>query len=70
MNEDQARQRFLVLNLVRLSGAVLAAVGLTVIAGKLDLPIASGYILFAVGLFEALFMPAILARKWKSPPDG
>ncbi len=69
MSEDQARARFITLGVVRLSGAVMAAFGLTVIAGKLAMPIEAGYLLFALGLFEALFMPAILARKWKSPPN-
>ena len=68
MNEDQARGRFIVLNVVRLTGAIMAAVGLTTVAGKLPLPVEVGYGLFAFGLFEALFMPAILARNWKSPP--
>lgn len=69
MNEDQARGRFIVLQVVRLSGAAMAVAGLLVIAGKLDLPIEAGYGLFAVGLFETLLMPGILAQKWKSPPN-
>jgi hypothetical protein len=70
MSEDEtaARQRFMVINAVRVSGVALALFGLAVIAGKFDLGREIGAFLFIVGLFEALFMPAILARRWKSPP--
>jgi hypothetical protein len=69
MNDDTARGRFVLLSTVRLSGAILAALGLAVIAGRLDfMPREGGYAFFAVGLFEVLFLPAILARRWKSPP--
>lgn len=69
MNEaDQlARQRLIVMNVVRLSGIALAFVGLATIAGKIDLGREIGAFLFIFGLFEALFMPAVLARRWKSP---
>lgn len=71
MNEedDVARGRFIALSVVRLTGAILAALGLAIVGGTFDLPAPVGYALFAVGLFEALFLPAILARKWKSPPE-
>lgn len=70
MNEaDQlARQRLIVMNVVRLSGIVLTFVGLAGIAEKLSIGREIGAFLFIFGLFEALFMPAILARRWKSPP--
>ncbi|MGH6787983.1 MAG: hypothetical protein ACREBO_14235 [Novosphingobium sp.] len=68
MNEDPAKARFMVLNLVRLTGAVIAGAGLAIVGGKLAAPTELGYALFAFGLFETLFMPAILARKWQSPP--
>jgi hypothetical protein len=69
MNEaDQlARQRLIVMNVVRLSGIGLALLGLAIIAGKIDLGREIGAFLFIFGLFEALFMPAFLARRWKSP---
>jgi hypothetical protein len=70
MNEaDQlARQRLLVMNAVRLSGVGLALLGLAIIAGKIDLGREIGAFLFIFGLFEALFMPMVLAKRWKSPP--
>jgi hypothetical protein len=69
MNEDLAKQRFMVLNLIRISGVVMALFGLLVMVGKIDiLPVWSGYILFVVGMIEMLIVPPILARSWKSPP--
>ena len=70
MNEADrlARQRLIVMNVVRLSGIVLAFIGLAAIAGKIDLGREIGAFLFIIGMFEALFMPAFLARRWKSPP--
>ena len=68
MTEDQARQRFIVLNLVRLTGLFAALFGLAIIAGKLDLPRELGYVAFVIGLFDAMLLPPLLARKWKTPP--
>jgi hypothetical protein len=69
MNEepDPAKARFLVIQLVRLTGLALAAVGVLTIAGKIALPVEAGYVLFAVGLLDALFMPTVLAKIWKTP---
>lgn len=71
MSEDpdtQARNRFIVLNIIRLSGAAMLAFGLLTIAGALPaIPMAAGYALFVVGLVEFLVMPVLLSRMWKSP---
>ena len=67
MSEDLARQRFMVIQAARLSGIGLALLGVTIVAGKLDLPRGIGVFLFLVGLVEALFLPKFLASRWKSP---
>ncbi len=64
-----ARQRLIVMNVVRLGGIVLAMIGLAGIAGKLPIGREIGAFLFIMGLFEALFMPTFLAKRWKSPPQ-
>lgn len=66
---DPAKARFMIMNVVRLSGIAVALLGLAIIAGKLDLGREIGAFLFIFGLFEALFMPTILARRWKSPRE-
>lgn len=64
--EDRAKGRFFTLIAVRLAGVVMALFGLYIIAGKIDLPMLLGYVLFANGLFDALIVPGLLAKRWKS----
>jgi hypothetical protein len=67
--ETQAQYRFLVINLCRISGAIMLVVGLAVIARQaFGLPIAAGYVLFLVGMFDFLVVPVFLAKRWKSKP--
>lgn len=67
-----AGARFAVLQMVRLSGAVLAFAGVLIAAGKVSwlpqLPEALGYILIAAGLADFFVAPMLLARRWKSKP--
>jgi hypothetical protein len=69
---DPAAARFAVLQLVRLSGAVLALAGVLVISGKVawlpKLPEALGYLLVGAGLIDFYVAPMLLARRWKSKP--
>jgi hypothetical protein len=68
--EMQAQYRFLVINLCRITGAVLLVVGLAVIAREaFGIPKAAGYVLFLVGMLNFLLVPVFLAKKWKSKPD-
>lgn len=70
MSEDLAKQRFFLLQAMRITGAIFALLGLLVIAGKIDLlPGWAGFILFALGMIVMLIVPPILARGWKSPPQ-
>jgi type IV secretory pathway VirB2 component (pilin) len=66
MTEEQAKARFLIVQMVRLTGIALAVFGLAVIAGKTSLPVAAGYVLFVIGLFESMFVPILLTKRWKS----
>jgi hypothetical protein len=68
--ETRAQYRFLLLNLCRISGAILLVLGLAVIAREaFGLPKAAGYVLFFVGIIEFIFVPVLLAKRWKSPPS-
>lgn len=69
MTEDEARarSRFMVIQIVRLTGLGLFLFGLLAIAGRVELPVAAGYVLAVVGMAEMLVVPLILSRKWKSP---
>lgn len=66
---DPARQRFFAIHLIRLTGLLLAGFGLLAIAGRVDLPKAAGVAMFVVGLIDAIVVPLILARKWRTPPQ-
>ena len=68
--ETQAQYRFLVINLCRISGAIMLVIGLAVIAREaFGLPKAAGYILFFIGIFDFLLVPVFLAKRWKSKPE-
>ncbi len=68
--ETKSQYRFLVINMVRISGAIMLAVGLAIIArGTFGLPVAAGYVLFLVGLADFMLVPLLLAKRWKSTAD-
>ena len=68
--EVQAQYRFLVINLCRITGAIMLVVGLAVIAREaFGLPKAAGYLLFLVGMLDFLLVPVLLSKRWKSKPD-
>ena len=68
MNDpDQAKARFLILGLIRLLSAVMAGVGLAILAGKIAAPRPAGVFLAVFGVIEFVFLPLYLARAWKSP---
>lgn len=64
-----ARNRFHILNLVRLSGTLLMLGGMAVLAYRWIEPAEIvGIAIFAAGLIEALIVPKILTRAWRTPP--
>lgn len=68
--ETKAQYRFLVINICRITGAVMLVLGLAVIArGAFGLPIAAGYVLFLVGMIDFILAPFLLSKRWKSAPD-
>lgn len=70
MNEEEtARRRFMVLNLVRFMAIALVFAGAANIGGKL-LPSLSptlGYVLLIFGALDFFLAPALLKRGWRSP---
>ena len=69
MKQDPAKGRFIVMQLVRLSGVALVMLGLAITVGRTALPAPFGIVLVLIGLFEVLALPIILSRRWKSPPE-
>jgi hypothetical protein len=68
--ETKAQYRFLIINIIRITGAIMLVLGLAIIArGAFGLPKAAGYVLFFVGILDFMLVPLLLAKKWKSPKD-
>nr|ART36139.1 B295 [uncultured bacterium] len=67
-----AQNRWMLLNILRLSGIIIACVGLVIwrkgIGGYQDELV--GKIIFLVGVFETLMVPALLRRKWRGEARG
>lgn len=63
---QQAKARFVLLQAIRFAGVAMAVVGMATIAGKLPLPVEAGYGLVVAGVIDALFVPIVLSRAWKS----
>lgn len=68
MNDDLAKRRYIAILAMRWAGLALVVFGLLVIYRRIDLPKEAGYVLFLVGIVDALIMPSVLARRWRSPP--
>lgn len=66
---DPAKARYMAILAMRWTGVALVVFGLLVIYRRIDLPKEAGYVLFLVGIIDALIMPSVLARRWKSPPQ-
>lgn len=66
---DPARSRWIAIQAMRWTGLVMVLVGLLVVNRRIDLPEVAGYVLVVVGLFDALIVPTMLAKGWKSPPQ-
>lgn len=68
MASDPAKARFIAIQLLRWTGVALVLVGLLAVNGRIGLPREAGYVLTVIGLVDALIMPTVLVRRWKSPP--
>jgi hypothetical protein len=66
MKDDPAKLGFMVLQFMRMSGVAFAVFGAAIMAGKVQLPPQIGLGLVVFGAIEALVLPTLLARKWKS----
>ena len=68
-SDDDARTRYFVIGATRLLGAAIVLVGLLAVAGRIGIPPVAGYVFIAFGLFDVFWVPLILARKWRTPPE-
>ena len=68
VSDEVARNRWLVINAVRVAGVAMVLVGILGLRGVIEYPDVAGYILLVVGLFDIFAVPLLLARKWRTPP--
>lgn len=68
MTEDDklARNRLVMLNLVRLSGLAMVLIGIAIHFGKIASPEWVAYVFTAMGLVDFFFMPNLVARNWRT----
>lgn len=66
---DPAAARFAAINAVRITGVACVVAGMLLAADRIfaAAPDWVGYVLIANGLVDALVIPAVLARKWRTP---
>ena len=70
--EAQAKQRFIILNIMRFSGAIIVMIGLAISAGRLfpDFPPLLGYLFIVLGMFEFFLFPILLKKSWNKKDAG
>ncbi len=72
--EAAAKQRFLILNLFRLSGIAILTFGFLIMMQRFGFVTGQkakimGAIIACVGLIQAMFVPRLLGRAWRTPPE-
>lgn len=67
--DDPAKARFFMLQLVRLGGLLLILGGILIVTETISGPMFLGAGLLLLGMFEFFFLPVMMARRWKSPPQ-
>jgi hypothetical protein len=65
--EAEAKKRFFILSIMRLSGAAFLTLGLLIIGGKIDMPKELGLPFALIGLADFILVPWWLSKRWKSP---
>ena len=69
MSSDPALGRWIIIQLVRLSGIALVVIGTLGMAGKIAMPPLAAFAIASAGLIDAAIFPILLARKWRTPPE-
>ena len=68
-DKDPAANRFAVLSLIRLASALCVVLGMPLVAGRIGNSPPLGIALILFGLLGFFFVPKMLARRWRSPPE-
>ena len=68
-SDDVARNRWMVINALRVGGVAMVLVGLMIVRQVIAVDAWAGYVIGAVGLADVFLVPLMLARKWRTPPE-
>ena len=67
VSDEMARNRWLVINVLRLGGVAMVIAGMLGTRQVIAIPMVAAYALIAVGLLDIYLVPLFLARKWRTP---
>lgn len=67
IDERLARRRYYTIEAVRWAGIAMVMLGIAVLAGKIDWPPLAGWLIAANGVVDALIVPIMLAKRWRTP---
>jgi hypothetical protein len=71
--DDDARNRWAIITILRFMGFALAVLGLLMSQNAVnnagDTNRLIGYVFIVVGLIDGFVVPQVLARKWRTPPE-
>ncbi|MEO1103644.1 MAG: hypothetical protein AAFW98_07950 [Pseudomonadota bacterium] len=65
-DDSRAFKRFMLLNLIRVAGAIIVICGIAVQEGLLALPPVFAYVLVILGFVIFFFVPNAIAKGWRS----
>lgn len=68
VSDDTARNRWMVIQAVRIAGVAMVLIGILIARGVIAQPALAGYVILGVGLIDLFVAPQLLARKWRTPP--
>ncbi|KLI64271.1 hypothetical protein [Aurantiacibacter marinus] len=66
---DPAKARWAMLQLIRAGGLLFILGGMVILSDAIAGPPILGIGLLLIGMFEFFFLPVLIARRWKSPPE-
>ncbi len=67
MNDDRARNRFFVIQLLRLGGVAMVVLALLALNAVVPIPEFAAWPILVVGLVDIFVVPQLLARAWRTP---
>ena len=68
-DHDPAKARWAMLQLIRAGGLLLILGGMVILSDSVSGPLILGVGLLLIGMFVFFFLPVMIARRWKSPPE-